>query len=100
MTRYTFEIDADNAIRIWDSENPNDSGAPFMFQPDFPDATPWADAAQATDWAEVFIASLVDPMSEFVAGNSPDTHPAIRPEPELEPDRELEAEPEPETAPE
>ena len=84
MTRYTFEIDTDNAIRIWDTENPNDSGAPFMLQPDFPDTTPWADAAQATDWAEVFIASLVDPESELVAGNSPDTHPAIRPEPEPE----------------
>jgi len=84
MTRYRFEIDSDNAIRIWDSENPNDNGAPFMFQPDWPDATPWADAAEATDWAEVFIASLVDPLSEFVAGNSPDTHPAIRPEPEPE----------------
>jgi len=84
MTRYTFEIDTDNAIRIWDSETPNENGAPFMFQPDFPDTTPWADAAEATDWAEVFIASLVDPESELVAGNSPDTHPAIRPEPEPE----------------
>ena len=89
MTRYNFEIDTDNAIRIWDNENPNDSGAPFMLQPDWPDTTPWADAAQATDWAEVFIASLVDPESELVAGNSPDTHPAIRPEPEPEPEPEI-----------
>jgi len=84
MTRYRFEIDTDNAIRVWDNENPNENDAPFMFQPDWPDVTPWADAAQATDWAEVFIASLVDPESEFVAGNSPDTHPALRPEPEPE----------------
>ena len=84
MTRYRFEIDTDNAIRIWDSETPNENDAPFMLQPDWPDVTPWADAAQATDWAEVFIASLVDPESELVAGNSPDTHPAIRPEPEPE----------------
>jgi hypothetical protein len=84
MTRYTFEIDTDNAIRIWDSETPNEGDAPFMFQPDWPDVTPWADAAQATDWAEVFIASLVDAESEFVAGDSPDTHPALRPEPEPE----------------
>ena len=84
MTRYRFEIDTDNAIRIWDNETPNEQGAPFIFQPDWPDVTPWADAAQATDWAEVFIASLVDPLSEFVAGNSPDAHPAIRPEPEPE----------------
>jgi hypothetical protein len=84
MTRYRFEIDTDNAIRIWDKETIGEQGLPFMFQPDWPDVTPWADAAQATDWAEVFIASLVDPLSEFVAGNSPDTHPALRPEPEPE----------------
>jgi len=84
MTRYTFEIDADNAIRIWDNETIGEQGAPFLLQPDWPDVTPWESAAQATDWAEVFIASLVDPLSEFVAGNSPDTHPAIRPEPEPE----------------
>ena len=81
MTRYSFEIDTDNAIRIWDNENPNENDAPFMFQPDWPDLTEWESTAQATDWAEVFIASLVNPDSEFVAGNSPDTHPAIRPEP-------------------
>ena len=86
MTRYRFEIDTDNAIRIWDNVTIGEQGAPFMFQPDFPDTTPWADAAQATEWAEVFIASLIDPESEFIAGNSPDTHPAIRPEPEPEPE--------------
>jgi hypothetical protein len=58
MTRYRFEIDTDNAIRIWDSETPNEQDAPFMFQPDWPDTTPWASLAEATDWAEVFIASL------------------------------------------
>jgi hypothetical protein len=55
-----------------------------MFQPDWPDFTPWGSASEATDWAEVFIASLVDNESELVAGNSPDTHPALRPEPQLE----------------
>jgi hypothetical protein len=84
MTRYRFEIDTDNAIRIWDSQSVSENNAPFILQPDWPDVTPWADSAQATDWAEVFIASLIDPESEFVAGNSPDTHPALRPEPVLE----------------
>jgi hypothetical protein len=84
MTRYRFEIDGDNAVRIWDNANSNEKNAPFFLQPSWPDSVPWADAAQATDWAEVFIASLIDPESEFVAGNSPDTHPAIRPEPEEE----------------
>jgi len=85
MTRYRFEIDTNNAIRVWDNENPNEGDAPFMFQPDWPDTTAWESAAQATDWAEVFIASLLDPLSEFVAGNSPDAHPAIRPQPEIAP---------------
>ena len=85
MNRYRFEIDTDNTVRVWDNENPNEGDAPFMFQPDWPDTTAWADAAQATDWAEVFIASLIDPLSELIAGNSPETHPAIRPEPEIMP---------------
>jgi hypothetical protein len=84
MTRYRFEIDTDNAIRIWDNVTIGEQGAPFLFQPDWPDVTPWASLAEATDWAEVFIASLVDPESEFVAGNSPDNHPALRPDPEPE----------------
>ena len=86
MKRYRFEIDTENAIRIWDKQTPNENGAPFLFQPDWPDVTPWASSAQATDWAEVFIASLVDPASEFVAGNSPSTHPSLRPEPEPAPE--------------
>jgi hypothetical protein len=81
MDKYRFQIDKNKAVRIWDNEHPNEKDAPFIFQPDWPDVTPWASKAQATNWAEVFIASLVDPNSEFVAGNSPDTHPAIRPEP-------------------
>jgi hypothetical protein len=84
MTRYRFEIDTDNAIRIWDNVTIGEQGAPFMFQPDWPDVTPWASLAQATDWAEVFIASLENPESEFVAGNSHENHPALRPEPEPE----------------
>lgn len=81
MTRYRFKVGTDKAIKIWDNDNPNENDAPFMFQPDWPDLTPWESKAQATNWAEVFIASLVDTDSEFVAGNSPDTHPAIRPQP-------------------
>ena len=84
MTRYTFTVDSQKIIRIWDTENPNENDAPFMLQPDWPDLTSWASKAQAKNWAEVFIASLVDPESELVAGNSPDTHPAIRPEPQEE----------------
>ena len=83
MTRYRFEIDTHNTIRVWDNENPNENDAPFMLQPDWPDTTPWESADQATEWAEVFIASMVNPESEFLAGDSPDTHPKIRPAAEV-----------------
>lgn len=71
MSRYIYEIDEQNAIRIWDTENPNEINAPFIFQPDWPVGTPWADAAEATAWAELFIESLLDTTSEFLPGDSP-----------------------------
>lgn len=69
--RYRYEIDKNNAISIWDAENPNDKDAPFMFQPDWPDTTPWANKTEAEAWAKAFIAELEDPTSEFLAGDSP-----------------------------
>jgi hypothetical protein len=82
--RYRYEIDKNKAIRVWDNENPNEENAPFFFQPDWPNETPWASRAEAENWAQVFIESLVNPESEFVAGSSPETHPATRPEPQPE----------------
>jgi hypothetical protein len=81
MSKYKYEIDQENAVKIWDLENPNDLNAPFIFQPDWPDTTPWASKEEAEDWAQVFIESLENPESEFIPGGSPDTHPAPRPEP-------------------
>lgn len=90
MTRYRYEIDTENAIRVWDDENPNETGAPFMFQPDWPDRTPWESAAQATEWVEIYIASLVNPESEFLAGDSPEQPKMIRPiVAELDPAKEI-----------
>lgn len=76
MSRYRYEIDADNAIRVWDEENPNELDAPFLFQPDWPNGTPWADKAEAQAWVELYIESLLNPESELVAGGSPE-QPAI-----------------------
>jgi hypothetical protein len=84
MTRYRYEIDTKKAIRVWDNENPNENDAPFFYQPDWPNATPWATKAEAETWVQVFIESLENPESEFVAGDSPDNHPKPRPEPEPE----------------
>lgn len=74
--RYVFEVDEQNTVRIWDTENPNENNAPFLLQPDWPDLTPWTDAAEATAWAELFIESLINPESEFVPGVSP-AEPAV-----------------------
>lgn len=72
MSRYRYEIDKDNAIKVWDNENPNENDAPFLLQPDWPDNTPWANKTEAESWALAFIESLENPESEFVPGESPD----------------------------
>ena len=59
---------------------------PFAHQPDWPDATPWADADEAKAWAELLIESMQNPKSEFIPGTSPSNHPRPRPEPvEIDP---------------
>lgn len=62
--RYRYEIDDANAVRIWDDENPNENGAPFFYQPDRPDRTPWANRAEAKAWVDEFIAFLLRPAPE------------------------------------
>jgi hypothetical protein len=57
MTRFTYTIDDNNAVSIFDTENPNEGGAPFTLQPWHPD-TPgesWT-AEEAAAWAETAIA--------------------------------------------
>jgi len=72
-----YEIDENNAVRVFnDGED-----VPFAYQPDWPDATPWASKAQVKDWAELLIESMQNPESEFIPGTSPDNHPRPRPEP-------------------
>ena len=62
--RYRYEIDDANAVRIWDEESPTQTGAPFFYQPDRLDATPWADRAEAQAWVDAFIADLLAPAPE------------------------------------
>lgn len=53
--RYEIE-EGTNAVRVFypDREEPS------LFQPDWPDQTPWADAAEAAAWAELYVASVED----------------------------------------
>jgi hypothetical protein len=48
--KYKYEIDEQNAVRIWNIENPYEDNAPFFFQPNYPDATPWESREAAETW--------------------------------------------------
>lgn len=52
-----YEIETGtNAVRVFYP----DADAPSLFQPDWPDTTAWADAAEAAAWAQLYIASVED----------------------------------------
>ena len=55
IAHYKYEIDAENAIRVWDLNNLNDDmpgNPPFFYQPTYPDNAPFADADDAKNWIE------------------------------------------------
>jgi len=79
MNNYRYEIDSENAVRLWDDANPNPENEPFFYQPDWPNGEPWASKAEAKAWAQLFIESLENPESEFVPGESPDEPRKPRP---------------------
>jgi hypothetical protein len=81
MNRYHYEIDTDNAVRVWDLENPNEFNVPFLFQPVWPDGTPWSDRSEAEAWVELFIDSMLDEASEFLPGENPAEPKRLRPDP-------------------
>ena len=72
--RYEIE-EGTNAVRVFYP----DADAPSLFQPDWPDQTPWTDAAEAEAWAQLYIASVEDedapyaPISPGVAGKAKPT---------------------------
>lgn len=58
--RYEIE-EGTHAVRIFE----DDSDVPSIFQPDWPDTTPWANADEAIQWAELYIASVEDESAPF-----------------------------------
>lgn len=82
---YRYEVDEQNAVRIWNTDAPNGEDAPFIYQPDWPDTTPWGSREEAAAWAELFIESLTNPDAELLPGDSPaePTKPRPLPEPEV-----------------
>jgi hypothetical protein len=61
-----YEIGADNAVKVFYDDNT----VPSLFQPDWPNQTPWADTAEAAAWAHLYIASVEDEDAPF-APNGP-----------------------------
>jgi hypothetical protein len=61
---YNIEVDNETfAISAWDLDNPNEAGKPFMFQPCYPDKTPFESKEKALEWASALEAFLTIPGS-------------------------------------
>lgn len=65
MYNFTFAIDENNAVWISDGVNPE----PCIFQPDWPDTTPWANKAEAEAWARQWILSMEDETADLPGFN-------------------------------
>jgi hypothetical protein len=80
MYNYTFSIDEHGAVWFFDGVNPE----PFMWQPNWPDGTEWADG-EAEAWAKQTILALTDPDADY-AGDNPanPTKPRVVPEDDSE----------------
>jgi hypothetical protein len=62
--RYRYKIDYQNIVRVWDDENPNETGAPFQLQDVHPDGRAWTDREEAQAWADALIEGLLAPPAE------------------------------------
>ena len=61
IAHFEYQIDENNAIRIWDSKNPNENNAPFFYQPEHPDGTDWESKEAAEQWVIEFLNELSKP---------------------------------------
>lgn len=58
--RYEIE-EGTNAVKVFYG----DATVPSLYQPHFPKGETWADAAEATAWAELYVASINDEAAPF-----------------------------------
>jgi hypothetical protein len=72
-----YELDADNAVKVFYP----DSDVASLYQPTWPNGDAWADAAEATAWAELYLASINDETAPFAPGARGETG---RPKPTAE----------------
>jgi hypothetical protein len=64
--KFRYEIDKNNAVWIYADSNKVAS----VFQPDWPDTTPWANKAEAETWAKNWILAVTDETAAL-PGNNP-----------------------------
>ena len=64
MARFTYEVDLDNAVKIWDNEL--DQSAPCIYQPHYPDNITFSSKEDAENWAKSFIDYLLNPPAPVV----------------------------------
>ena len=65
IDRYKYEIDEQNAVRIWDIEVVNENNQPFLFQPHHPNSIPWESKEAAENWVIDYINELLNPVLEI-----------------------------------
>jgi hypothetical protein len=58
--RYELE-EGTNAVKVFY----DDATVPSLYQPHFPNGDAWADAAEATAWAELYVASVTDEAAPY-----------------------------------
>lgn len=74
--RYDIEVGT-NAVRVYYP----DSDVASLYQPNYPDGSPWIDADDANAWAQLYIASVEDEEAPF-APNGPGLAGEPKPTPE------------------
>lgn len=56
-----YEIDQDGAVNIYF----DGSDVPTLYQPHWPNGDEWETAEDASEWAELYIASMIDPIAPY-----------------------------------
>jgi len=56
-----YELDADNAVKVFYP----DSDVASLYQPTWPNGDSWSDAAEASAWADLYLASINDEAAPY-----------------------------------
>ena len=91
--KFEYKLGPKHEIEIWDLDNPLPDNVPAIYQPHWPDGTPWGNATEAENWAKAFIEIYTNPDYEVVPGPNPDQPIMPRPEPEILEPEVLKADP-------